>query len=176
MANKSILTLADLTVDPRNARKHTARNIGMVEKALSEVGAARSIVIDENGIVLAGNATIEAAARVGIERVQVVEADGETIVAVRRTGLSEAQKSRLALFDNRTTELSEWDSGMITELANFERELLDGLFTDEELLKILNENDKLNKLPPDDFAEFDEDIPTDFQCPKCGYQWSGKQA
>src|SRR5476649_195782 len=36
---------------------------------------SRSVVIDEDGVVLAGNATLKAAADVGITHVQVVEAD-----------------------------------------------------------------------------------------------------
>jgi hypothetical protein len=110
---KSIQHLGDLTSDPKNARKHNPRNVGMIERALNEVGAARSIVVDENGVVLAGNATIEAAAAAGIERVQVVDADGETIIAVRRSGLTDEQKRKLALFDNRTAELAEWDVASI---------------------------------------------------------------
>ena len=39
----------------------------MIADSLQVVGAARSIVIDEDGMVLAGNDTIEAAAEVGIE-------------------------------------------------------------------------------------------------------------
>ena len=134
-----IETLADLTPDPRNARRHNPRNVGMLEKALGEVGAARSIVIDEHGVVLAGNATIEAAGRAGIERVQVVDADGETIIAVRRTGLTAKQKTRLALYDNRTAELADWDAEVIADLLATERELLDGLFADDELAKITEE-------------------------------------
>src|SRR5437868_3621944 len=74
-----------------NARKHTPRNIGMIASALQEVGAARSIVIDEDGEILAGNGTIEAAGQVGIERVRVVDAEGDEIIAVRRSGLSQEQ-------------------------------------------------------------------------------------
>lgn len=107
----------------------------MIESALREVGAARSIVIDEAGTVLAGNATIEAAAAAGIERVQIVDADGETLVAVRRRGLSDEQKTRLALYDNRTAELAEWDSGALTRLAEENAALLNGLFTNDELTK-----------------------------------------
>ena len=136
-SNKQIETLADLTPDPRNARKHNPRNVGMLEKSLNEVGAARSIVIDENGVVLAGNATIEAAGRAGIERVQVVDADGETIVAVRRTGLTQTQKTRLALYDNRTAELADWDADVIADLIANERAMLDGLFENNELAKII---------------------------------------
>ena len=134
-----IETLADLTPDPRNARRHNPRNVGMLEKALGEVGAARSIVIDERGVVLAGNATIEAAARAGIEKVQVVDADGETIIAVRRTGLTAKQKTRLALYDNRTAELADWDADVIADLLATERELLDGLFADDELAELLDD-------------------------------------
>jgi len=57
--------IGQLKPDPRNARKHNPRNIGMIEAALHEVGAARSIVIDEDGVVLAGNGVVEAAALAG---------------------------------------------------------------------------------------------------------------
>ena len=129
---QDIKHLKDLTPDPRNARKHNPRNVGMIETALQTVGAARSIVVDENGVVLAGNATIEAAAAVGIERVQVVDADGETIIAVRRKGLTPEQKTKLALFDNRTAELAEWDVSEV--LATLEAGVnLDALWRPDEL-------------------------------------------
>lgn len=28
--------------------------------------------------------------------------------------------------------------------------------------------------PPEDFAEYGENIQTEHSCPKCGYKWSGK--
>lgn len=127
--------IRDLTNDPRNARRHNPRNIGMIESALREVGAARSIVVDEDGVILAGNATVEAAAAAGIERVITVDADGETIVAVRRTGLTPAQKTRLALFDNRTAELADWDTDVLASLSD-EVEL-SGMFFDDELAAAL---------------------------------------
>ena len=123
--------LSDLTPDPKNARRHNPRNIGMIERALNEVGAARSIVVDEAGVVLAGNGLVEAAAQAGIERVRVVDADGDEIIAVRRRGLTEEQKTKLALYDNRTAELADWEPGVLAELA---QELdLGSLFTDLEL-------------------------------------------
>ena len=157
-----IETLADLTPDPRNARRHNPRNVGMLEKALGEVGAARSIVIDEHGVVLAGNATIEAAARAGIEKVQVVDADGETIIAVRRTGLTAKQKTRLALYDNRTAELADWDADVIADLMATERELLDGLFADDELARLtmtasaIDDAAAYGALPSEDRAPFQQ--------------------
>src|SRR5512146_1681611 len=114
---EDIKHIGDLRPDPRNARKHNPRNIGMIEDALHEVGAARSIVIDEDGTILAGNGVVEAAASAGIERVRVVDADGETIVAVRRKGLTDAQKQRLALFDNRAAETAERDADVRAAIA-----------------------------------------------------------
>jgi DNA modification methylase len=101
--------LKDLTPDPANRRAHNARNLGMLTDSLHAVGAARSIVIDEDNVILAGNGVVEAAAEAGIENVQIVEADGNTVIAVRRRGLSDEQKRALALYDNRVAELATWN-------------------------------------------------------------------
>src|SRR2546428_6228213 len=103
----AVTHIKDLVPDPKNARKHSPRNVGTIAEALRDVGAARSIVIDEDDVILAGNATIAAAADAGITHVQVVEADGNTVVAVRRRGLTPQQKARLAIYDNRAAELAD---------------------------------------------------------------------
>jgi len=131
-------TIADLTHDPKNARKHGKRNLDTIAKSLEECGAARSIVIDENGVILAGNGLVEAAGQLGIENVQIVQADGNTIIAVQRTGLTAKQKKRLALFDNRSAELAEWDAGAIAELVSEDFDFKD-LFSTDELDAILAE-------------------------------------
>jgi ParB-like chromosome segregation protein Spo0J len=105
----TVAHLRDLTPDSENRRAHNPRNVGMIVDSLHAVGAARSVVIDEHGVVLAGNATIEAAAEAGIERVRIVEATGHELVAVRRRGLTADQKRALALADNRAAELATWD-------------------------------------------------------------------
>jgi len=55
--------LTALVPDPRNARRHNGRNLALIEASLREVGAARSIVVDEGGVILAGNATVALPAR-----------------------------------------------------------------------------------------------------------------
>jgi hypothetical protein len=128
----------ELTPDPANARRHGPRNVGTIVSALHEVGAARSIVIDEDGVILAGNATVEAAAEAGITRVHVVDVDGETIVAVRRTGLTPQQKARLALFDNRAAELAEgWNTDVLRAMQA-DGASLEGLWSDAELGALLS--------------------------------------
>lgn len=159
----SALTIADLRMDPRNARKRTARNSAMIQESLQEVGAARSIVIDEDGRILAGNGTVEAAGQVGIERLKIVEADGNEIVAVRRRGLTETQKKRLALYDNRTAELAEWDAdvlaGMKADGFEFEK-----IFEGEELNAILG---KASLVLEDAFPPEGKLV----TCPKCGHEF-----
>jgi len=125
--------LGDLIPDPRNARRHTPRNLSTIVDSLHQVGAARSIVIDENGVILAGNATVEAAGQAGIERVQVVETDGNTLVAVRRTGLTQEQKTKLALADNRSAELAEWDIDVLAEIVESLPDITAALWLPEEL-------------------------------------------
>lgn len=128
---KDINSIEDLISDPRNARKRTERSSSMLIRSLEEVGAARSIVIDENNQILAGNGTIDAAAAVGIDKIKVIETDGSTIIAVRRSGLTKEQKTKLALYDNRTAELAEWD---VEVLAELDQELdLSSLFSDADL-------------------------------------------
>jgi len=157
---KAINHIKDLTPDPNNARKHNARNLGMVEESLQEVGAARSIVIDENNIVLAGNGVLEAAGNAGITRLRVVEADGHEIIAVRRKGLTANQKVRLALYDNRTAELAEWDDATLARMATDDRDALKGMFTDDELMGLIDAPSG---------GQGSED--TKNECPKCGHKW-----
>lgn len=129
-------TLSDLANDPHNRRKHNARNVAMIAAALQQVGAARSIVIDERNEVLAGNGVLEAARQSGLTKLQVIDADGDTVVAVRRTGLTDAQKRDLAIYDNRTAELAEWD--LVQLEADFQNgDDLKPFFTDDELRKLI---------------------------------------
>lgn len=127
--------LSSLTPDPRNARRHTDRNLDLIASSLQEVGAARSIVVDEDGVILAGNATVTAAQQAGIDRVRVIDTDGSELVAVRRSGLSPEQKRRLALLDNRAAELAEWDTEILASLA--EDTDLAGLWEPDELAALL---------------------------------------
>jgi len=130
-----MVKLADLKPDRNNARKHNPRNIGMVANSLREVGAARSGVIDEDGNILAGNGTYEALSEAGIEKVKIVQADGNEWVVVQRKGLSEKQKLKLALYDNRSAELAEWDKEV---LADIDPEIMESMFSTDELEDLLD--------------------------------------
>lgn len=131
-----IKSVADLKHDRRNPRKHNERNLKVIVDSLHDVGFARSIVIDEDNTILAGNGVTEAAVLAGIEKVVEIEADGNTIIAVRRTGLTNEQKQRLKYFDNRAGELAAWDAK--TLLADLQSGVdLGSMFDKDELDALL---------------------------------------
>jgi len=103
-----------LKPDPENRRTHPERNVEMVSASLQQLGAARSIVIDEGDVILAGNGVTKAAMAAGITNVRIIEADGSELIAVRRRGLTPEQKRALSVYDNRTAELAAWDFGQLS--------------------------------------------------------------
>ena len=165
-------SIKDLKSDHKNARKRTDRSAELIKESLQRYGAARSIVIDEDNRILAGNGTVEGAKEAGINRIRVIETDGDEVIAVRRTGLTEEQKVGLALADNRTADLSEWDQEMLNRLG--EQHDISLFFSQDDLDGIIET--EAEQLPPEDFAEVDDDITTEHRCPSCGYEWSGKSS
>jgi DNA modification methylase len=145
-------TVDALVPDPHNRRKRTPRNLDMIAASLREVGAARSIVIDEHNEILAGNGVVESAAAAGISKVQVVDADGDTVIAVRRIGLTPEQKRALAIFDNRTGELAEWNVEQLAadEVAGL---TFEPFFFEEELRALLPPGGRRGHTDPDAIPE-----------------------
>jgi len=132
-----LIDVAALKPDTSNRRLHPTRNQTLLVESLQTVGAARSIVIDENDVIIAGNGVAEKAPEAGITKVQVIEADGDTLVAVRRRNLTPDQKRLLAMYDNRTAELAEWKPDQIA--ADHQAGLnLVPFFTDKELTSLLD--------------------------------------
>ena len=154
-------SINDLQNDHKNARKRTDRSSKLIAESLSKFGAARSIVIDENNRILAGNGTIAGAKAAGIKNLKVIETDGKEIIAVKRTGLSEDEKIGLALADNRTSDLSEWDLNMLEELSK--EHDLEPWFDNDDLKELLGETEVLpaeGLTDPDDVPEVPEETIT----------------
>ena len=150
-------SINDLQNDHKNARKRTDRSSKLIKESLQKFGAARSIVIDENNRILAGNGTIAGAKAAGIKNLKVIETDGKEIIAVKRTGLSEDEKVGLALADNRSSDLSEWDLNMLEELS--QEHDLNPWFDNYDLKELLGETEVLpaeGLTDPDDIPEVPE--------------------
>lgn len=121
-----------LRLDPRNARKHNDENIALIDKSLQEIGPFRSIAVDRDGVVRAGNATFQRALELGL-KVAVVDADENTLVAVRRPDLFGERAERAGLLDNRSAELSDWDTDVLASIAESDRQILAGIFSESEI-------------------------------------------
>ena len=116
------------TPDPANARKHDERNLKAIIDSLRAFGQQKPIVVDGRGIVVAGNGTLEAARRLGWSDIAIVRSD-----------LDPTQATAFGIADNRTAELADWDSEVLTSLLDSMdddlRELIS--FADKELDALL---------------------------------------
>lgn len=112
--------ISELTPDNINANKGTARGSAMLEKSLREYGAGRSILVDSQNRIIAGNKTIEAAGSIGLEDAVMVETDGSKVVIVKRTDLDldSPQGRGLAIADNRVAEVGlDWDLDALEKIG-----------------------------------------------------------
>lgn len=105
-----IKTAADLKQDGNNYRKHSDTNKARIKKSIDEAGLGRSVVVDADGVLIAGN---------GVQQVvdpetpvRVIETDGTELVVVKRTDLhtDDPRRKTLALADNATSDDVEWDT------------------------------------------------------------------
>ena len=98
------ISVGELLNDPANVRQHGARNLETIKASLARFGQQKPIVVDGNGVVVAGNGTLAAARELGWQEVHVV-----------RSGLTGSDRTAYAIADNRTAELAEWDDAALAE-------------------------------------------------------------
>lgn len=99
--------IKDLVFDDKNANKHTEDGMRVLEKSITNLGLGRSILVDKDNRIIAGNGVTETAGSIGIEKVKIVETDGTEIIAVKRKDLSLDSKEgrELAVVDNYSAVL-----------------------------------------------------------------------
>lgn len=107
--------ITDYRPDPANPNAHSERGVQILDNSLSAVGLGRSIVVDKNGIVLAGNSTQERAVDQGFEDAIEIETDGNQLIVVKRNDLdllndTDQRARNLTYYDNRSAEVGiRWD-------------------------------------------------------------------
>ncbi|QFY09622.1 hypothetical protein GBF35_25860 [Nonomuraea phyllanthi] len=133
------------------------------------------------------------------EGVQLAE-DGTWLAALVRgwRSRSDADAEAYMIAHNRTNERGGWDQDvLIKSLADIQQadssllaatgyssdelaDLEEALAVDAHVAVGVHDDggevdDNTATGPsPEEFQEFDDDIATDYQCPRCGYEWSGK--
>ena len=104
MAKVIETNIESLVPDNKNFNKGPEYGDHLIDESLRRFGLGRSILIDKNNRIIAGNKTAEKAADIGFTDVVVVEVDGNQLVAVKRKDidLDSAKGRELALADNAT--------------------------------------------------------------------------
>lgn len=169
-SHTKLLELVDLVPNPRNPNKHPEAQITILAKVIQSQGWRSPIVVSSrSGFIVKGHGRYEAAKRLGVDMVPVDVQEYET----------EAAEWADLIADNRIAELAETDSEMLRGILSEVRDActidleLTG-FSEFEIETILTTPEFKSQEPPDDFPEAGDDIKTDYRCPKCSYEWSGK--
>ncbi len=98
--------VADLKVDPKNARRHSEAQVSQIAQSIERFGFVEKLVIRPNGQLIAGEGRLLALQRVGRETVEC------RVVA----GLSEGGYKALGIALNRIAENSRWDDDILRDL------------------------------------------------------------
>lgn len=100
-----IETIHDLKFDEHNFNKHTEEGLELLEKSVREHNFGRSILVDKDNNIIAGNGIVETAKKLDKTKIRVVETTGEELVVVKRTDVDiNTKKGReMALADNATS-------------------------------------------------------------------------
>lgn len=115
-----VVDIRDIIPDDHNFNKGTEKGREMIEKSFRELGAGRSILLDKNNRIIAGNKSQQAAIATGITKVRIVDTEGDEIVAVRRRDVDLDSKvgRELAFADNATQQVSlAWDEAELQQAA-----------------------------------------------------------
>lgn len=118
----------------KNNPRHNDNAVEAVAESIKQCEYIAPIIVDENNVILAGHTRLKAMQKLGKTEAEVMQV----------TGLTEAQKKKYRLLDNKTNEFAMWDfNALALELADldfdgfdfgFETEIADdGYGTDFEL-------------------------------------------
>ena len=130
-----LVNIDDLDLDPRNARKHDAKNLKAIADSLEQFGQRKPIVVWGKTVV-AGNGTMAAARTLGWTEIQIVRVPDDW---------SSDQVKAYALADNRSAELAVWDEQVLAsqlldlQEAEFDIELLGFELPVDELTEVVED-------------------------------------
>lgn len=119
------MPLSALKPPERNVRMHTDKQLKEFERSIAMFDQIRPIVADENGVILAGNGLFETLKRMGRDKADVL----------RITGLTENQKKKLMLADNKIFGLGVDDLSAFDAFLADLKDDLDIPGFDEDLLR-----------------------------------------
>lgn len=142
--------IAEITPYENNPRRNDTA-VAAVEESIKQCGYIAPIIVDEDGVILAGHTRYKALVDMGETEVRVLVADGVT----------EEQKKKYRLLDNKTGELAGWDFEKLAveldglDFGDFDFGFDSDSFEWEDLVEDMEPKEK---------------EPKKIQCPHCG-EW-----
>lgn len=115
-SKQNVVAIDQLIPDNANANRGTLYGQELLRKSFRNLGAGRSVLLDKNNRIIAGNKSKDAAQMEGIKDVIVVDTEGDVLVAVKRTDMSlDSKEGRdMSIADNATGEKNlEWDESAL---------------------------------------------------------------
>ena len=142
----------DLKLNEKNPRKNDVA-VETVIKSIEQFGFKNPLIIDSNNVVWCGNTRLKAGRKLELEEVPCIVADD----------LTEDQIRKLALIDNKSSEIAEWDFDLLKDEL---RDLDFAGFDIDWNLPISADDIDINEF----FTEAEEKAkePKTIICPKCG--------
>lgn len=140
--------LSEIRPYEKNPRKND-RAVDAVAASIKEFGWQQPIVVDKDGVIIAGHTRYKAAKKLKCKEVPVVYADN----------LTEEQVKAYRLADNKTSELAEWDADLLSEelldLQEFDMEQFgfEGFNADTQEIEEAHEDEYEVSLPEEPKAK-----------------------
>ena len=99
------IKVKDLKNNPKNPRKNDVA-VDTVAKSIEKYGFRNPLIVDKNNVVWCGNTRLKASKKLGIKEVPCIIVED----------LTEKQMAELALLDNKTNEIADWDTDMLSDI------------------------------------------------------------
>ncbi|PLT11360.1 chromosome partitioning protein ParB [Lactobacillus crispatus] len=136
--------------------------VDAVANSIKEFGWQQPIVVDNEGVIIAGHTRYKAAKKLGLKHVPVVVADN----------LTPDQVKAYRLADNKTAELADWDMDLLNDELDQIRNIDMSDFgfdeLDDDQIDTEPKVDDNEELSLDDFGDDKFEV----VCPKCGFRFN----
>ena len=149
----------DIKEYEKNPRKNDAA-VKDVMQSITDCGYCNPIIVDEDMVVLAGHTRLKAIKKLGWKDVDVCI----------RGGLTEEQKKKYRIYDNKTSEFAEWDLDKLAdEIEGIDFEGYDIGFD------LLKDTDFVVMKNTEYSDESFSDREFECECQECGFRFNKKR-
>ena len=158
MEKKLINVMVSELIPYENNPRKNDKAVGAVSESIRQTGYNNPIIVDENMVILCGHTRQKALKKNGIKEVQVLQV----------FGLTEEQKKKYRLLDNKTSEYASWDYvALVEEMEGLDWE---GLDLDWGLD---GKDDNDAEFGNTEYGEEDYgDEEFEYECPECGFRFN----